>query len=129
MTIPLKQSGAPAALPPAATTTMVDAYDEPHVTLTLRVTVTRDQLAGALDFATTTARGEEGHPDTWTVEQIRNWTEGSIALMDCLELQQSGEAMATLAAGPVDGDGSLMELVQALYRAIDRAYPAPGVTA
>lgn len=125
MTASMKQSGAPAALPPSATTTMVDAYDEPHVTLTLRVTVTRDQLAGALDFA---AAGSKQSPDSWTTEQIRNWTESSIALMDCLELQQAGEGMAALAFGPIDGDASLVEPARAVYRAVDRAYPASGET-
>lgn len=104
---------------------MVDPYDEPHCTLSVRVVVSRDQLAAALEDAATNHFGAVTDPDGWTVEQIRHFVEHRLIVMSALELQQAAEAMADT-AGPDADDLSLQWYLHAIYRAVDRAFPKAG---
>lgn len=126
MTISLESLAATPATPsPVAQHSLVDPYDEAHCIIGLRVVVTRDQLAAALEDAATNYFGELTDPDGWTVEQIRYFAEHRMLCMSALELQQGAEAMAHM-AGPDAGDLSLQWYVHGVYRAVDRAFPKAG---
>lgn len=101
---------------------LVDPYDEPHTVLGLRVVVSRDQLAAALEDAATGYFGTLTNPDEWTVDQIRWLVEHRLLAMSALELQQGAEAMADMAS-PDAGDVSLQWYIHGVYRAVDRAFP------
>lgn len=102
--------------------TIVDPYDEPHTVVALRVVVSRDHLAAALEDAATGHFGALTDPDGWTVDQIRYFVEHRLLVMSALELQRGAEAMADM-AGPDAGDVSVQWYIRGVYRAVDRAYP------
>lgn len=107
---------------------LVDPYDEPHAIVGLRVVVSRDHLAAAVEMGGHNMIGTERHPDEWTVAEIRYFAEFQIIEMSGLELQQGAEAMAQMAE-PDFYDRATHALVLAVYRAVDRAYPKRGVIA
>jgi hypothetical protein len=101
---------------------LVDPYDEPHAVLGIRVVVSRDHLAAAVELAGHNMYGDKRHPDEWTVDEIRYFAEFNVIHMNALELQQGAEAMAQMAE-PDFYDRATHTLVLAVYRAVDRAYP------
>ena len=95
--------------------------DAPHAALTLRVLVSRDALAYALDCQ---VGGEETHPDTWPVEFIRESVERELALNGAFHLTNDSHLIVAALDDP-----EVADRVRAEYRAIDRAYPGmPGST-
>jgi hypothetical protein len=101
---------------------LVDPYDEPHSVLGIRVVVSRDHLAAAVDMGGSRYYNGDRHPDTWTVDEIRWFAEFNVIHMDALELQRGAEAMAQMAE-PDFYDQETHALVLGIYRAVDRAYP------
>ncbi|MEU6101165.1 hypothetical protein [Streptomyces flaveolus] len=101
---------------------LVDPYDEPHTVLALRVVVSRDHLAAALEDAATGHHGALTDPDAWPVDHIRYLVEHRLLAMSALELQQGAEAMAQMAE-PDHYDLSVQWYIHGVYRAVDRAYP------
>jgi hypothetical protein len=101
---------------------LVDPYDEPHAVLGIRVVVSRDHLAAAVEMGGHNMYGDGRHPDEWTVDEIRYFAEFNVIHMNALELQQGAEAMAQMAE-PDFYDRATHALVLAVYRAVDRAYP------
>jgi hypothetical protein len=104
---------------------LVDPYDEPHAILGIRVIVSRDHLAAAVELAGHNMWGSERHPDEWTVDEVRYLAEFNLLHMSALELQQGAEGMAQMAS-PDFYDPEAHEVVLAVYRAVDRAYPKLG---
>lgn len=105
---------------------VVDPYDEPHAVLGIRVVVTRDHIAAAVDMGVHKfhAPGER-HPDKLTVDEVRYFAEAYVLSESALEMQRGAEAMAQMAE-PDFYDRPTHELVVAMYRAVDRAYPGLG---
>lgn len=102
--------------------TMVDPYDEPHAIVGIRVVVTRDHLAAAVDMGVHKYYGDGRNPDDLTVAEIRYFAECYVLSESALEFQKGAEAMAQMAE-PDFYDRPTHELVMAMYRAVDRAYP------
>ncbi|MDV9170924.1 hypothetical protein R6V09_12360 [Streptomyces sp. W16] len=101
---------------------LVDPYDDAHTIVGLRVVVSRDQLAAAVEMGGHSTLGTERHPDEWTIAEIRYFAEFQIIEMSGLELQRGAEAMAQMAE-PDFYCRPTHEIVLAVYRAVDRAYP------
>ncbi|MEV7976222.1 hypothetical protein [Streptomyces sp. NPDC086519] len=105
--------------------TIVDPYDEPHAVVGIRVVVSRDHLAAAVDMGINKYYGDGRHPDSLTVAEVRYFAEAYILSESALELQKGAEAMAQMAE-PDFYDRATHALVLAMYRAVDRAYPRVG---
>ncbi|MFF7521306.1 hypothetical protein [Streptomyces pseudovenezuelae] len=101
---------------------LVDPYDEPHAVLGIRVVVSRDHVAAAVDMAVHKHYGDGRSADRLTVDEIRYHTAALVLSEDALGLQQAGEAMAQLAVEDFHEDETRAH-IQACYRAADRAYP------
>ncbi|MET8947439.1 hypothetical protein ABZX30_28820 [Streptomyces sp. NPDC004542] len=101
---------------------IVDPCDEPHAVLDLRVRVSRDLLAAAVEDAGTGYYDGEKHPDEWTVEEVRAFAIMTIANASSLHLQQNAVLMAQMAE-PDFYEPVTREYVLAIYRAVDRAFP------
>jgi len=101
---------------------LVDPYDEPHAVVGLRVVVSRDHLAAAVETGGHSIAGTGRHPDEWTIAEIRYFAEFQIIEMSGLEIQRGAEGMAQMAE-PGFHDRTLHALALAVYRAVDRAYP------
>jgi hypothetical protein len=101
---------------------LVEPHGEAHAVVTLHLAVSRDQLAAAVEDAATKGYGIQD-PDELTVAEIRSLAAWTLSHMSALELEQGGEAMAYM-AGPDADDLSLQRYIHAVYRAVDRAYPA-----
>ena len=104
---------------------LVDPYDEPHAVLGIRVVVSRDHLAAAVDMGLNRYYGDGRHPDALTVAEIRYFAEAFVLSESALALQQGAAAMAQMAE-PAFYDRPTHELVMAMYRAVDRAFPGVG---
>ncbi|MEV7427023.1 hypothetical protein [Streptomyces sp. NPDC091212] len=90
--------------------------EDVRAVVTVRVAMTRDMLAATLDLAC----GQPGQdPDTWSVEYIRESVEQQLTYENVTELQV--DAAGYCEFGLIDP--TAMPLIQATYRAIDRAYP------
>lgn len=87
---------------------------------TVRLALTRDHLAAAADLSAQ----NDGYinPDMWSEDYTRHLVEQSLAHERALILDEGAVTMAEL-LDPNGPDVSLLPVVQALYRAIDRAYP------
>ncbi|MFJ8822398.1 hypothetical protein ACIREE_11510 [Streptomyces sp. NPDC102467] len=94
--------------------------DDVRAVVTARVALSRDHLAAAADLSAQ----DSGYPnpDTWSVDYTRFLVEVSLAHCTMLDLSQDAEALQKLLdeEGP---DTSVLRVVQAVYRAVDRAYP------
>jgi hypothetical protein len=101
---------------------MVDPHDEPHAVLDIRVRVSRDVLAAAVDDAGTGYYAGEKHPDEWTDAEVRAFAAMAISNSHLLSLQQDAVLMAQM-AGPGFYDRDTHAYVLAVYRAVDRAFP------
>lgn len=101
---------------------LVDPYDEPHAVIGIRVVVSRDHLAAAVDMGLNRYHGDGRRADSLTVEEIRYFAEAYILSESALGLQQGAEAMAAMAA-PDFYDRFAHESTMAAYRAVDRAFP------
>ncbi|MEV7653216.1 hypothetical protein AB0O39_03480 [Streptomyces anulatus] len=97
------------------TNDLVDS-DEVHAVVTLKVAMTRDMLAAAFDLAMRGAYDE--NIDELPVEEIRHRVELSLHMESPWELLRDGRTFDELLE-----DESIVDLVRAEYRAIDRAYP------
>ncbi|MFD4551684.1 hypothetical protein [Streptomyces sp. NPDC058466] len=123
MTISLEHlTDAPAVRSVVEQHSLVDPYDEPHAVIGIRVVVSRDHLAAAVDMGVHKYYGDGRHPDALTVAEVRYFAESYVLTMSALELQQGAEAMAQMAE-PDFYDRDTHALVLAAYRAVDRAYP------
>lgn len=122
MTISLERPVRPAPRSMLEQHSLVDPYDQPHAVLGIRVVVSRDHLAAAVDMGINKYYGDGRHPDALTVAEVRYFAESYVLTMSALELQQGAEAMAQMAE-PDFYDRVTHELVLAAYRAVDRAYP------
>lgn len=114
--------------PQAQTTphySVVDPYEQPHAVVEVRIEVTRDPLAAALEMGATGYYGRLSQPDDWPVEEIRAFVQMNLVTMSSLELQQGAESMAFM-AGPATDDLSTQWYIQGVYRAVDRAFPLAG---
>lgn len=113
----------PAAIPPSTVQHLEDAWAEGHrAVVTLRVALSRDHLAAALDLSTEGNEVRERDMDNWSVQFIREQTEMNVHLASAMELDEGAEAMREL-LDPNGPDTSSLPLTEAVYRAIDRAYP------
>ncbi|WOX09181.1 hypothetical protein [Streptomyces sp. N50] len=124
MTVTLERlTDVPATRGMTAQHSLVDPYDEPHAVIGLRVVVSRDLLAAAVDMGVNRYyKAGERHPDDLTVEEVRYFAEAYLLSESALDLQQGAEAMAEMAE-PDFYDRRTHILVLAMYRAVDRAYP------
>ncbi|MGW3427514.1 hypothetical protein ACWDHW_06095 [Streptomyces melanosporofaciens] len=97
--------------------------EAPDLTITVPMTVDRDMLAYALDAA---VGGGWGHPDDLDVEFIREYIGAELSVRGWLEVEQDKRLLRQ----GVEYEPGLRPHVEALYRAIDRAFPelAPAVT-
>ncbi|MEU6312362.1 hypothetical protein [Streptomyces sp. NPDC047014] len=108
----------PEPMPAAEVSGATDPGYDIRAVLTLPVAVTRDMLAVALDDA---CSGYEEHPDSWSVEFIRESVELQFAMSGFLRLQESENLLVEFLE--YEPPGPCRDRVQAEYRAIDRAYP------
>lgn len=81
--------------------------------VTVQIAVTRDMLFVALDLACGAC---DEHPDTWSVDYIRESVEMMLTHEGMFELEQYAEGLEQF-------DASVAERVEATYQAVDRAYP------
>ncbi|MGC4964626.1 hypothetical protein ACLQ2H_01235 [Streptomyces globisporus] len=125
MTILSHTETQPVALPPAVPTDYVfglsDSDDilggeDVHAVVTLKVAMTRDMLAAAFDLAMRGAYDES--IDELPVAEIRHRVELSLHMESPWDLMRDGRNFSDLLY-----DESIVDLVRAEYRAIDRAYP------
>ncbi|WP_392668602.1 hypothetical protein [Streptomyces sp. LN785] len=93
-----------------------DDVDDVVAVVAVKVAMTRDMLAVALDLASV-GRFDE-NPDAWTVEWIRESVEIQLCIEGPFTIQRDAEGFADMALDPTVGNR-----VRAEYRAIDRAYP------
>jgi hypothetical protein len=105
----------PPAVPPAHPWGPVEPVDGARAVVTLQVAMTRDMLALALDGA---LHGDYVDLDTWTVQQIHEYVEMTLALDGPWHLEKNAPSYPDLLDNP-----ELRPNVQAIYRAVDRAYP------
>ncbi|QLJ05713.1 hypothetical protein HZZ00_34965 [Streptomyces sp. NEAU-sy36] len=117
MTISLERP----AVPADDVQDLVEPYDERHTVVTVRMGVSRDQLAAAVEDAATKTYGIK-NPDELSVEEVRSLAAFSLAWMGALELEQAARSMAQM-AGPDADDVSTRPYLLAVYRAVDRAFP------
>ncbi|MGQ4343694.1 hypothetical protein [Streptomyces sp. SAS_275] len=124
MTVSLDHAtGVPAVRSMVEQHSVVDPYDEPHTVIGLRVIVSRDHLAAAVDMGVHRHYGPGYRSaDELTVEEVRYFAESFLMSESVLELQQAAEAMAQLALEDFHEDVT-REHIQACYRAADRAFP------
>ncbi|MEV6859318.1 hypothetical protein AB0M89_36785 [Streptomyces microflavus] len=101
---------------------LVDPYDEPYAVIGLRVVVSRDHVAAAVDMGVHKYYGDGRSADSLTVDEIRYHTAALVLSEDALGLQRAGEAMAQLAVEDFHEEVT-REHIRACYRAADRAYP------
>ncbi|MFI1449082.1 hypothetical protein [Streptomyces virginiae] len=114
------QSPRPAYPAPTPATEIFGATDPGevvHAVVTVQVAMTRDTLAAALDLATANA---EEWPDDWSVPYIRESVELQLTYENALRLEQDGARYATREFL----DESVLPYIEAIYRAVDRAYSA-----
>lgn len=102
---------------------VVDPYDEPHAIIGIRVVVSRDHLAAAVEMGVHRhyRRGERSLDDL-TTEEVRYFAEAFLLSEGVLEMQQAAEGMAEM-ADPGFYDPEVHQMVLAVYRAVDRAFP------
>ncbi len=114
----------PVPTPPTSVQGAPDPGDNSplHAVVTLRVAATRDMLAAAADLAAGNFGGDQRIPDRWSVEHTRYLVELTMASVGHADLAEDGASLRAL-AGPDGDDPSVRDFVQAVYRAIDRAYP------
>ncbi|MFB7555323.1 hypothetical protein [Streptomyces brevispora] len=113
-----------AALPAAVPTSYVfgasDAddvlTDDVRAVVTLKVAMSRDMLASALDLAMRGAYDE--NLDTMPAEEVRHRVELSLHMESPWTLMRDAELFPDMLDDPTVG-----HLVRAEYRAVDRAYP------
>jgi hypothetical protein len=113
---PAPRPAYPKPIPPTDVFGATDPSENVHAVVTLQVAMTRDMLAAALDLA---AGNCEEHPDTWTVEYIRESVELQLTYENFLHLERSAQKYEEWG----DIDESIKPFIQAVYRAVDRAYP------
>lgn len=101
---------------------LVDPYDEPHTIIGIRVVVSRDHLAAAVDMGVHKYYGDGRSADALTVEEIRYFAQAYVLSESALGLQQGAEAMAQLVLEDFHEEET-REQIRAAYRAVDRAYP------
>ncbi|MEU2076861.1 hypothetical protein [Streptomyces sp. NPDC013489] len=89
--------------------------EEPRAVVTLQVAMTRDMLALALDRAVTNSYDAL---DAWTAGYIREGVEMGLCEFDLYRLERESLCYPDLLDDPAARPN-----VQAVYRAIDRAYP------
>lgn len=101
---------------------VVDPYERPHAVVEVRIEVTRDQLAAALESGATGYYGGAVNADALPVEEVRAFVQMNLATMSSLELQRDAEMLAEMAA---EGfyDAAARDYVRAIYRAVDRTFP------
>ncbi|MFJ6846419.1 hypothetical protein ACIQRE_27570 [Streptomyces griseoluteus] len=99
---------------------VVDPRDEPHTDITVRVRVSRDQLAAAVEQGIQ-YYGTERHPSEWTDEEVRAFAAMNLIALDELELQQNAESMARIADGPHPCPVERGRVL-AVYAAVDRVF-------
>ncbi|MEV5131657.1 hypothetical protein AB0K87_14415 [Streptomyces sp. NPDC053705] len=124
MSILTLSDGRPVHLPPAVPTDYVFGCSDPddlplgeevRAVVTLKVAMTRDMLATALNLA---CGASEEDPDSWDVAYIRQSVELCLAMEGPFTIQRDAEMHAELLDDP-----SVRDYIQANYRAVDRAYP------
>lgn len=106
----------PYPTPPTEIFGCTDPDEDVRAVVTVRVAMTRDMLATALDLATGNC---EEHPDSWSVEYIRESVELQLTYENFIELEQTSQGYGEW--GEIDL--SIKPYMQAVYRAVDRAYP------
>lgn len=127
MTVSLEHlSDVPAVRSMVEQHSIVDPYDEPHAVIDIRVVVSRDHLAAAVEMGVHRlyARGERNLDDL-TTEEVRYFAESYVLTESALEMQQAAEGMAQM-ADPGFYDPEAHQMVLAVYRAVDRAFPKRG---
>lgn len=125
MTVSLDHvTGVPAVRSMVEQHSVVDPYDEPHTVIGLRVIVSRDHLAAAVDMGVHRHYGAymPKGADELTVEEVRYFAESFLMSESVLDMQQAAEAMAQLALEDFHEDVT-REHIRACYRAADRAFP------
>ncbi|TGB09788.1 hypothetical protein [Streptomyces sp. MZ04] len=104
---------------------VAEPCDGPHATLTMQAVVSRDQLAALVEMGGSSFEAWSRHPDEWPVELVRAFAESYMVSCDTLTIQMRAESIARLAEDGDPSDPSVQPLMQAVYRAVDRAYPQP----
>ncbi|MFE3580547.1 hypothetical protein [Streptomyces vinaceus] len=113
---PAPRPAYPKPTPPTDVFGATDPGEDVRAVVTVQVAMTRDMLATALDLA---AGNCEEHPDTWSVQYIRESVELQLTYENFIQLERSARGYEEWA----DIDESVKPYIQAVYRAIDRAYP------
>lgn len=109
----------PNPTPPTEIFGATDPGEDVRAVVTVQVAMTRDMLATALDLANGNC---EEHPDSWSVEYIRESVELQLTYENFIELERSAQGLAEWECI----DTSIKPYMQAVYRAVDRAYPVQG---
>lgn len=121
-TIPLERLIEVPAVSAPGQHSLVDPYDKPYAVIGLRVVVSRDHVAAAVDMGVHKYYGDGRSADSLTVDEIRYHTAALVLSEDALGLQRAGEAMAQLAVEDFH-EAETRAHIRACYRAADRAYP------
>jgi hypothetical protein len=96
-----------------------DAECDVRAVVTVQVAFTRDMLAVALEDAA--GLNYDEHPDSWTVEYIRESVELYVGQSGYMRLLENENVLVDFLE--YEPAGPCRDRVQAVYRAIDRAYP------
>ncbi|GAA3255911.1 hypothetical protein [Streptomyces lavendulae] len=115
--IPLPPMPAPTPLSDVMGAT--EAHCDVRAVVAVQVALTRDMLAVALEDAA--GRNWDEHPDTWSVAYIRESVELYLGQSGYLRLLESESLLVDFLE--YEPPGEPRDRVQAVYRAIDRAYP------
>lgn len=102
---------------------VVDGNDSPHAVITTRAVLSRDQLAALVEMGGSSFEAWSRHPDEWSAELVRAFAESYLVSCDTLTIQCRAESIAELAEHGDPRDPAVQPLMQAVYRAVDRAYP------
>ncbi|MFD8640777.1 hypothetical protein ACFV14_10755 [Streptomyces zaomyceticus] len=105
----------PPAIPPSHPWGPAEDGEDIRAVVTVQVAMTRDMLAYALDHAVTNAYEAL---DAWTADHIREGVEMTLSMQDAWRIERDARSYPDLLDDPTARPN-----VQAIYRAIDRAYP------
>jgi hypothetical protein len=111
----------PAPTPPSDPMGATEPGNDVHALITVRVALTRDMLAVALEDAA--ALNYDEHPDSWSISYIRESVELYVAQTGYLRLLESENLLSDFLE--TEPPGEARDRAQAVYRAVDRAYPRP----
>ncbi|WP_406507621.1 hypothetical protein [Streptomyces sp. NBC_00212] len=113
----------PAPVPPHAVRNVPEGgFEAPRAVVTVRLALTRDQLAAAATISASYLDDADCSPDNWPVEFTQFMVDMTVTQVSALELDLGADSMVEMSdSGHRDPD--VRDFTQGVYRAIDRAYP------